>query len=499
MSLGITAPERPPIAWRPVGLVALIITAGLLISAGGYGYHRDELYFRVLGRHLAWGFVDQPPLTPLLTRISIEIFGDHLWAIRVPSALIVGAAAIVAAYVAREAGGGRGAQVLAALALATAFPLIGGHVISTATVDLILWLLAILFAMRALLRDQPRYWLAVGLVTGLSLYNKLLIILLLLMLGVGLLAVGPRRVLASPWLWGGTAIALVVGAPNLIYQLTHDLPQLTMARTLAENKGADSRPQLLPFQIIMLGPPYAPIWIAGLVTLFRDRRLRPIRALAVAYLVMVVVLFVIAGQPYYTIGLQIAIFAIGCVPTARWMAGHRGRQVLVGAAVVLNVTVSVLVALPVVPLDDLKNTPITEVNQTARDQIGWPTYVRQVADVYAVLPEPDKANAIIIAGNYGEYGALDRYGPPYHLPPVYSGQNALYYLGRPPETARVALLIVEDATPDRLNRGFASCVQEGKLDNEVGVDNEEQTATIWVCRDPRESWAVLWPEFQHYD
>jgi hypothetical protein len=471
----------------------------LLISAGGYGYHRDELYFRVLGRHLAWGFVDQPPLTPLLTRISIDLFGDSLWAIRTPSALIVGAAAVIAAHVAREAGGGRGAQILAALGLAAAFPLVGGHIISTATPDIIFWLLAALFAMRALLRDQPHYWLAVGVTAGLSLYNKHLIILLLLMLGVGLLAVGPRRVLASPWLWIGTAIALVVGAPNLIYQLTHGLPQLSMAEALADNKGDDSRPQLLPFQIIMLGPPYAPIWIAGLVTLFRNRRLRPIRALAVAYLVMVVVLFVIAGQPYYTIGLQIAIFAIGCVPTVRWLAGHRGRQVLVGAAVVLNIAVSVLVALPVVPLEDLKNTAITEVNQTVPDQIGWPIYVRQVADVYAALPEPDQANAIIITGNYGEYGALDRYGPPYHLPAIYSGQNALYFLGRPAETARVALLIVEDATPDRVNRGFGSCAREAKLDNEVGVDNEEQAATIWVCRDPRDSWAVLWPKFQHYD
>jgi MFS family permease len=295
------------------------------------------------------------------------------------------------------------------------------------------------------------------------------------------------------------AVAVLVGAPNLIYQLTHGLPQLTMARTLAEHKGDDSRSQLLPFQIIMLGPPYAPIWIAGLVTLFRQRPLRPIRALAVAYLAMVVVLFLIAGQPYYTIGLQIAIFAIGCGPTVRWVSGHRGRQVLLGVAVLLNVALSLVIALPMVPLKDLKNTPITDVNQTARDQIGWPTYVRQIADVYAALPAADRASAVIITGNYGEHGAIDRYGPRYQLPAVYSGQNALYYLGRPPDTARVALLIVEDASPARVNRGFASCVQEGKLDNGLGIDNEEQSATIWVCRDPRESWATLWPKFQHYD
>jgi Dolichyl-phosphate-mannose-protein mannosyltransferase len=482
-----------------VGSVAVAIVVVLLAFAGGYDYHRDELYFRVLGKHLAWGFVDQPPLTPLLTRLGIDVFGDHLWSIRVPSALIIGVAAILAALVAREAGGRAGAQTLAALGMAGAFPLIGGHVINTATLDIIFWLLVILFAMRALLRDRPHYWLAIGLVVGLALYNKLLIILLLLMIAVGLLIAGPRRVLASPWVWGGVAIALVVGSPNLIYQLTHDLPQLKMAHALARNKGEDSRTQLLPFQIIMLGPPLLPIWIAGLVTLFRNRTLRPIRALAVAYLAMIVVLFVIAGQPYYSIGLQIAIYAIGCVPTVRWLAGRRGRQVLVAAGVALNIAVAVVVALPIVPLDQLKNTPIGAINQTARDQVGWQTYVRQIADAVNAVPAADRAGMVIITGNYGEYGALDRYGPPYHLPPVYSGQNALYYLGRPPDSARVALLVVEDADPAVLNRGFASCDQVGRLDNEVGVDNEEQSATLWICRDPRARWTVLWPRFQHYD
>jgi 4-amino-4-deoxy-L-arabinose transferase-like glycosyltransferase len=482
-----------------VGLVAVLLAVVLLAFSGGYDYHRDELYFRVLGKHLAWGFVDQPPLTPLLTRISIDIFGDHLWAIRVPSALIIGAAAVIAAYVAREVGGRAGGQTLAALGLASAFPLIGGHVISTATPDIVFWLLVILFAMRALLRDRPKYWLALGVVAGLALYNKHLIILLLLMLGVGLLIVGPRRVLASPWVWGGIAIAVVLGSPNLIYQLTHDLPQLKMAQALARNKGGDSRPQLLPFQIIMLGPPLVPIWIAGLVSLFRNRQLRPIRALAVAYLGMIVVLFVIAGQPYYTIALQLAIYAIGSVATARWLAGHRGRQVLVAAGVVLNVAVSLVIALPIVPLTQLKNTPITDVNQVTRDQIGWKAYVRQVADAVDTVPAADRADMVIITGNYGEYGALARYGPPYHLPPVYSGQNALYFLGRPPESARVALLVIENASPDRLNRGFGSCQQVGKLDNEVGIDNEEQSATLWLCRDPKASWTRLWPSFQHYD
>ena len=433
-------------------MVALAVVAVLLAFAGGYDYHRDELYFRVLGKHLAWGFVDQPPLTPLLTRLGIDVFGDHLWAIRVPSALIIGAAAILTALVAREAGGRAGAQTLAALGLAGAFPLIGGHVINTATTDIIFWLLVILFAMRALLRDRPHYWLAIGLVAGLALYNKLLIILLLLMIGVGLLIVGPRRVLASPWVWGGVAIALVVGSPNLIYQLTHDLPQLKMAHALARNRArlADAAAAVPDHHARPAARPDLDRRAGHAVP---QSALRPVRALAVAYLALIVVLFVIAGQPYYSIGLQIAIYAIGCVPTARWLAGHRGRQILVAAGVVLNIAVSVVVALPMCRRPAQEH-PDRAINQTARDQIGWRTYVRQVADAVNTVPQPTEPNMVIITGNYGEYGALDHYGPPYHLPPVYSGQNALYYLGRPPDSARVALLVVEDAAPGDAQPGL---------------------------------------------
>ena len=489
--------ERPPLAWLPVGAVAGTLILLLLVTANGYDYHRDELYFRMLGMHPAWGYVDQPPLTPMLVRLSIEIFGDTVWAIRVPGALMIGAAAVLAAYIAREVGGRWIAQTIAALGLAAGFPLIAGHVALTAGPDLIVWLLVILFAARALLRDRPRYWLAVGAVTGLGLYNKHLVIVLLLTFAAGLLLVGPRRVLASGWLWAGAAIALVIGLPNVLYQVANGFPQLDMAEALASNKGDDARADMIPLQILLLGPPYVPIWIAGVVSLLRERRLRPIRAFAVAYPLMVVLLLVIAGQPYYTIGLLLGLFAIGAVPTERWL-DRRWRQALLAFGVVLNAAVSVAIALPVIPVERLGATPIPDMNQATADQIGWPAYVRQVVDVYEALPAEDRSRAILLTGNYGEAGALDRYGPAYGLPPVYSGQNELYNFGPPPESATVAIVVFQ-AGPDRLARAFGSCTENARLDNGVGVENEEQIARVYVCRDRRGTWAQLWPGFQHFD
>ena len=248
---------------------------GVLVVATSarYGYHRDELYFRLLGQQPAWGYVDQPPATPMLARLTVELLGDHLWALRLPGALALIGTAVLTALLARELGGGRGAQTLAAGAGVTLFPLIFGHVLLTATLDLVLTSGILLFVARALLRD-PRWWLVVGLLAGLSLYNKNLIVLTLVAIGVGLAVVGPRQVLWSRWLVAGVGLALIVGAPNLAYQLANDWPQLEMARAIERNKGDESRILFVAMQVALLGVFLTPVWVAGGEYLLRAPGLR---------------------------------------------------------------------------------------------------------------------------------------------------------------------------------------------------------------------------------
>lgn len=481
----------------PVGLAIAAASGLLLVTNGRYDYHRDELYFRIL--RPAWGYVDQPPLTPLLARAATAVLGDSVWAMRVPATLCVAAAILLTALTTRELGGGRLAQALCAWGFAFAgVPMIFGHILLTATVDLAVWAAVLLLVIRALLRSEPRWWLAAGAVVGLSFYNKYLIVLVLLALAIGLLLVGPRAPLRSGYLWGGVALALLIGAPNLVYQATHDWPQVTMAGAIADNGGSEARVLLLPFQIVPLGLPLVPIWVAGLVALLRRPEWRPLRALAVAYPVLLVIVFLTGGQIYYPVGLLAVFFAAGCVPVADWIArGGRGRAILTGAALAVNAALTLVLALPLLPVDILGDTPIPAINQGTRDQIGWPAYTRQVADVYRALPASDAARAVIITGNYGEAGALRRYGGAYGLPAVYSGQNELYYDGPPPASATVvvAMGISLRALRDR----FGRCEQAAVLENGVGVDNEEQGRIVAVCRDPREPWPALWPSFQHYD
>ncbi len=486
-------PVTERLAWKPVGAVAAAAAAALLLTINRYDYHRDELYFRMVGAHPKWGYVDQPPFTPLLLRLCVEVFGDTVWAIRLPGVAYIVATAFLLALLAREAGGGAVAQTLAASGVLTTFILVATHVSLTAAPDLLMWLLVILCVMRAMLRGRERYWLLAGLLVGLALYNKHLVVLLLLTFAAGVLVLGPRRVLLSRWLWAGLGIALVVGLPNLLYQIANDYPQLDMAAALAENKGEEVRITLVPLQLVWLGPLFVPVWVAGIVTLLRDPALRPVRAFALAYPLMLVLLFVVAGQPYYTVGLLAALFAIGTVPVERRVTR---RWILVAGAAV-NAGFAILTSLPVLPVGVVGGTPIPAINQGISDQIGWRRYVQQVAGVYEALPAGDKPNTILLAGNYGEAGALDRYGRALGLPDVYSGQNELWWLGPPPPSATVVVLVTQ-GDPGR-SAAFGPCEHKADLDNGYGVENEEQEARVFVCRDLRGTWAELWPSFQHFD
>jgi hypothetical protein len=486
-----------PLARGPVGAAMVALAVVLTATSGRYGYARDELYFRML--RPAWGYLDQPPLAPWLVRTLATTVADTPWAVRIPATLAATASVLVVMLITRELGGGRGAQTLCAWAYAFAStPLLFGHVMLTATLDLVVWPAVVLLVMRALLRDQPAWWYAVGAVVGLSTYNKLLVALLLLALGAGLLLAGPRRVLWSPQLLGGVVLAVLVGAPNLLYQATHGWPQLAMGRALSAANGAEVRVLMWPFLALLLGPPLVPVWCAGWVALARRPAWRPVRFLAVSFPVLLVLCAVAGGQVYYPVGLLVVLFAAGCVPVADLLSRSPGwwRPAVV-AAVALNAVVSAVIALPLLPVTVLGATPVPGLNQLAGDQVGWPTYVRGVAAVYDALPPSDRSRAVVVASNYGEAGALARYGPPLRLPAVYSGHNALYDAARPPETATVAV-VVGGQLPS-VRGVFASCTVMARMDNRLGVGNEEQGEPIAVCRHPVAAWATIWPRFRHRD
>ncbi len=496
-----SSPHRPPARGLPahrlharlVVPIAVAAVAVLLALAPWYGYHRDELYFRLLGERPALGYFDTPPFTPMVARLSTAVFGDHLVALRVFPALCTGILVVLTALVAREAGGGRGAQALAAAGVATSvLPLIMGHALLTLTADTVLWVAALLFVMRALLRGDGRWWLAVGTVMGAATYNRQLIVLAVIGVGAGILLAGPRSVLRDRRLWLGVLLAVVIAAPNLVYQATHDWPQAQMSQALALDEGDDNRASFLPLQFVLLGPPLAVIGAAGWLLLWRDRGLR---SLAIAYPVVCALVLYAGGRPDYTGGLLLLLYAVGCVPAAAWLTTPPRRVLLIGA-MALNAVLAVVVALPVIPVSALPATPVPAVNEVARESVGWPELSAQVAGVVSTLSPADRTRAIILTENYGEAGALALRSARHALPPIYSGHNELSHRDPPPASATVAIIVTD--APRRYATLFATCEEKARVDNGVGLENEEQNLPILLCRSPVSPWRDLWPRLRHY-
>ncbi len=491
----VVAPVERTVAWRPVAVVSVVLAGALLAFADRYGYNVDELYYRMLGtRGPAWGYVDQPPLVPLLTDVSTWLSGDNLIGMRLPAIVCAAAMVVLCVLITAELGGGRSAQVLTAVCVATSALVLGvGHVFVTSTVDVAAWCAVGLFVVRALMRSDGRWWLAAGAACGVAVYAKYIILLFPITLVVALLLVGPRAPFRSRWFYAGMGLALLVGAPNFVYQLTHGLPQLDMAEVLAATDGPTNRVVLVPSLILVLGPALTPIWVAGLVSLFRNPDWKPLRAIGLAFPIGCALLLVNGGRPDYAGGFLLVLLAMGCVVVQRWLAGAAWRRVVLTAGVALSALLQALIALPILPSSTLAQAPL---NNISLESVGWPELVEEVAKVHASLPPDERARAVVLTHNFGEAGAIDRYGREHGLPAVYSGHNELHVWGPPPETADV-VVAVGFTDSGELERTFTECAVVAKVDNGLGVENAEQGKPISVCRGLRDSWARLWPSYRY--
>lgn len=488
----------PRFALGPVTTAALLLAALLIAFSGRYGYHRDELYFLACGRRLAWGYPDQPPLVPVIARLMSALAPGSLVMLRLPSALASASLVLLTGLIARELGAERAAQVLAACCVAVAPLVMGaGHLLSTTTFDLPAWALASWLILRILRTGNDRLWPAAGLITGAGLLDSDLIAFLLLAILAGLAIAGPRRSFGSPWLYTGGVIATAMWAPYLAWQAGHGWPELAVAASIAGGGSGTSAPRwaIVPYLFGLAGVFVSPVWVAGLVRLLRGEALRWCRAFGVAFIVLVVVFTVTSGKPYYLGGMLPVLLGAGAQPAVDWVrqSHPRRRAVLLAAAVGLTLT-AIPLTLPVVPVADVHATPVVALNYDAGETIGWPDYVRQIAAVYGTLPVALRREAIVLGSNYGEAGAVDRFGRTYGLPAAYGVQNAYWYWGPPPAQATAAVAVGFDRSALAPICGRLRLAAQ--LNNHVAVHDDEQGAPVWVCSALRHPWTVIWPQLR---
>ena len=502
----LDAPERvparsplAPIALRPVlGIAALLVVIELLVAAR-YGFHRDELYFLACARHLAWGYVDQPPLVPAVARFSTALFGPSVVGLRVWPALAGAAAVFLTALIARELGGGRRAQELGALAAATSAEMLAIlHLLSTAAFDLLFWAAITVLVARLVRTGDQRLWLAIGAVTGAGLMNKYNVAFLIAGVLFGLIAGGYARLLRGGWPWAGLALALAILSPNLIWNAQHHWAALAMLRALHnENSSLGASLSFFPAQLFIVGPVLLVFWLGGLRWLYRSSLGRP---LALAYVGLVVLDTLSGAKSYYLGGMYSALFAAGGVWAEQRLStrsgAHTTRCVAIG--MIAGGAVTLPLALPVLPVGAQAHSGWEgNINKDLSATVGWQRVVRQVAGVASTLAPAERARLVVFTGDYGAAGAVDLYGTRYGLPHAISGHNNYWWWG-PGNIADGTTAIAVNLDKAYLQTIFSDVTPAGTVDTGHGIWTEERGDPIWICRGQKVPWAVAWPNAGHY-
>jgi 4-amino-4-deoxy-L-arabinose transferase-like glycosyltransferase len=481
-----------PVPWLPVaGLAAVKVTASMAF-AGRYGWLGDELYYRASGIHPALGYVDFPPVTPMIARLAQAVAPDSLVALRFTSVLAGALVVVLAALIARELGGGRGAQVMAALAVVISPEFLGGNFLfETVSFDQLVWALLLWLVARVLAGHDRRLWLLAGVVLGIGLETKYTVAAVAVALVGGLLLTPARRHLATRWPWLGAGLAVLLLAPNLWWQAGHGWD--SVAYTLSHRGHTDGPVAYWVQQaLVLVDPLLLPVAVGGAVWLWRSGTFR---ALAWTAILVELVLFAAGGKSYYPAAAYPLLYAAGAVWLERSVGSRPLRWVWTGAAVA-STLVLVPVLLPVLPAGVIARSPGLQTS-VSRQMFGWPDMAREVAAAYAALPPSDRRAAMVLAAYDSEAGALDLYGPGLGLPAVVSPHLTDYYWA-PARMDPQVVVAVGYQRPD-LEALFGDVRQVGTVSNSYGVENNDAGTPIFVCRSPRRPLWQVWPSLKTLD
>jgi hypothetical protein len=498
------APASPSLRadLAPLLLVAAAVALLHLLTNGRYGFHRDELQFLSDTRHLDWGFVAYPPVTPFLERIGLELFGLSLVGLRLFSVLAQSTALVITGLMTRELGGNRLAQVTATLAIALSpLPLFQGTEFQYSSFDYLWWVLIAWFTMRLLKSDNPRWWVGIGAVIGLGLLTKYSILFYITGILGGMLLSRARRYFLTGWFWAGVALALLLFLPNFLWQVRHDFISYTFLQHIhARDVGQGRADDFLVGQLrICINVFATPLALAGLVFFLRDRRYR---MLGWMYLIPLALFYFGKGRNYYLAAAYPMLMAMGAAGAQRWLITlpvvvRRTIAAVFYAGLAFCGAYICAVIVPFAPSGPLRDFALQR-NGDLREEVGWNELVHTVAGMRDSLPPDQQAHLGITTGNYGEYGAIEMLGPAYHLPSPIGTTNSEWLRGYP--TTSPTTLIVLGITQDQANKIFTGCRWAGHNGNSERVHNEESQdhPDIFVCGPPRKPWAEIWKEHQSF-
>lgn len=487
--------------FRPSIAVAVFAVGLHFYFNSYYGYQRDELYFIACGEHLDWGYVDVGPLAMWLGRLSREILGESLFALRFFPALSRGAAVIVAGALAMRFGAGMWGQFVAALSLLLApVWLLGNNVLSLPAFEPLFWSLSALFLLLAMQTDNSRYLAGLGVAAGFGLLNKPSMAFFGFGLIAGLAFTPNRKYFRDKWLYISAAIALIIASPFIYWQYTHGWATLQFMTNL--NRDIMSRITPLEFllgQLLYIGPLNALLWGGALVWMFSASG-KQYRIFGWIFLAVFLFLLVVKSKIYYLSPAYPMMLAAGAAAWRQWLSNRRTLRIAMPVAMTAASAVIAPAVLPILPIEKVDGylnavtggffKDVYEITNTFHDMIGWEEEVQAVAKVYNRLPPGEKADSMIFGGNFGISGAVDFYGPKYGLPKSVSGHQNYYFWGPPERWGKVTIVVGADE--EDLAMVFESYELADVFKCPLAADKE---TPIHLCRKPKippgDVWAIL--------
>jgi hypothetical protein len=406
----------------PILLIVGVKVALTLLTANRYGFHRDELYYRVAGNHLAFGYVDFPPITPVFARVAQAAFGSSLVGLRAPALAAGVGVVLLTAGMAKGLGGDARAQWIAALGIATCAFFVGANgLFQTVSFDTLAWALALYAFVRIVRSGDSRWWLGLGAAIGLGMETKFSMPALVLGIGAGVLLTPLRRELRTPWPWLGAAVAAAIAGPNLAWQVAHGWPSTDFLRGQNARVRSDNpTTKYVVEQLVTLGPFGLIVCAAGVRRLWRRERERALLWTAVT---VELVYLVFRGKSYYPLDVMPVLFAAGSVGVATW---KRWRVVAIGLVVVALVALPV--TLPVLPRDTMIRYDLDKARDDFSAELGWPTVATAIANAYDRVPARERRHTILLTQNYSQASAVNVFGRRLGLPEALSGHNTYFLL-----------------------------------------------------------------------
>lgn len=506
----MTAPNSRPKLLRDNQTLMFLALATVLVHllcSNGYGYFRDELYFIACSKHLAWGYVDQPPFSEFVLAGIGNVLGYGRFALRLLPAVCGGSVAFVIGLIARQMDGGRFAQALAATAY-----IVGGIYLAMANYysmncfDHLFWALGIYLLVRILKGGDTRLWMLFGLVAGLGLENKYSMGFLGLGLIAGLALTPARRHLLDKWLWTGGALAALIFLPHVLWEVDNHFPTAEFIHNVTAKMNIPMTPWAFLGECVLLVHPFTlPIWLAGLIYLFFSLRGRKFRVLGWIYVAVLGILLSTHSKPYYVAPAFLVLLPAGAVAIEAFVArlAWNGLKATYLAVLVLGGALAAPLALPVLPVEafiryqdwlgvqpssEERGDKLDKLSQMYADMFGWPEMAAQMAQIYNHLSPEDKTDCVIEASNNGEASAIDFFGKQYGLPNAISTHNNYWFWGPGDKPGKVLLVI--GGSKETYEGMYGDVQQVAAFTCPYAL---ESGRPIFLCRKPKGTLQAFWP------